>query len=181
MRTLAFLVIAVSVILARPQVAFACSCERPQTALDALAWSEFAFSGTVVEIVDFVPMAVNSNEQGEIEHLSFFFARFEVDRSWKGIDGEEVTLLSWVDDGATCGYTFELGEDYLVYGGITKFAAYGVQIETGEAGGYRAASACSRTSRLSETHAQDDIAALDGETAVTPSLWGQIKALFFGI
>ena len=181
MRTFAFLVIAVSVILGGSQVASACSCERAQTALAGLASSEFAFAGTVVGIADFVPMAVNSGEQEEIEHLSFFFARFEVDRSWKGIDGEEVTLLSWVNDGATCGYTFELGEDYLVYGGITDFVAYGVQIETDEAEGYRAASACSRTSRLSEAQAQDDIAALDGETAVPPSLWGQIKALFFGI
>ncbi len=170
MRNLLFVIALVSSSLFTPQAISACSCEFLPP-LQNLGGSAFVFSGTVIEIV----------EEGATEAESpIFFTTFEVDRSWKGIDGQETTIVSWADSGADCGYSFEVGEAYLVYGYISG-SILGDKIETDRspdvAGGFRLTNGCKQTKRLSE--AAGDIAALDGLiTIVQPTLWGQIKALY---
>ena len=84
MRTFLFIVAAVSILLGTSQAVSACSCELVPTALDGLARAKFVFAGTAVEI----------DEQGEFEGSQLVFTKFEVDQSWKGIDGEEITISS---------------------------------------------------------------------------------------
>ena len=174
-KALLCVVTVVSCLLGTSQAVSACSCV-PSSPLAELEQSAFVFSGTVIEIV----------EQGAPEGWSpdspLLFTRFVVDRSWKGIDGEETTILTWLDNGANCGYSFELGEDYLVYGYIAE-TVLGVKFETDhspvdEAGGFRQTDGCSLTKRLSA--ANEDIETL-GEptfTVIEQTVWGQLKALF---
>jgi hypothetical protein len=56
--------------------------------------------GTVLEI----------NEQDAVSKV----VRIKVKYGWKGIEGEEVTILTGKGRG-DCGYMFEVGKDYLIY------------------------------------------------------------------
>ena len=87
MRNFLFVLTVVSCSLFTPQAISACSCEilPPQQNLGRAA---FVFSGTVIEIVE---------EGVTFDDSPIFFTKFKVDRSWKGIDGEETTIVSWGD------------------------------------------------------------------------------------
>ena len=69
--------------------------------------------------------------------------------------------------GSFCGYSFEEGQDYLIYGYEEN---EGDPIFTG---------LCTRTKLLED--AQDEIAVLNRATAIEPSPWGTIKALIISI
>ena len=103
-------------------------------------------------------------------------AKFEVNQSWKGVDGETIVIAQ--DLNHPCEYLFELGENYLIYGHIGGLCYYNEGGSCLKEEEFLQTGICSRTRLLSE--ATEDIEALDGGTAVTPSLWGRIKALFMG-
>ena len=134
--------------------AWSCSCEPPPPPAASLEQVDVVFVGTVV-----------SKELRETEPAWFvYFVSFEVSSSWKGVVEEEITVTTNSDSlGSFCGFPFEEGREYLVYG-------YGVKEEDRIFTGL-----CTRTKRLEE--AQDEIAELNRVTAIEPSVWGRIKSL----
>ena len=182
MRTVLFVVAAVSCWLATPQALCACTCGPTLSPLEVLKLVDVVFTGTVIEINE---QAVEIESGSDRIEVPFFNeVKFKVDRSWKGIDGDETIVLTHTES-ESCGYGFRLGEVYLVYGGFGG----SIQSLVGGEGARFVSSypveeflethSCSRTKSLST--AQEEITILDGATAVMPSLWGQIKALFMEI
>ena len=134
----------------------ACSCGPVPTPAEALEQAHAVFSGTVKEIEGLPPGGTPLR------------VAFRADRWWKGGEGATVSIVT-SDDEAACGFHFEDGEAYLVF-------AYGDNVITDETG-YLVAGICSRTKRLSE--AQEELPELGPAiTAVAPTWWGRIKALF---
>ena len=136
------------------QPAWPCSCEPPSPPVVTLDQADVVFAGRVV-----------SKEIREIEpYWLIDFVTFEVSSSWKGVVEEKITVTTNSDSlGSFCGFPFEEGHDYLVYG-------YNVKEEDRIFTGL-----CARTKRLEE--AQDEIAELNRVTAIEPSVWGRIKSL----
>jgi hypothetical protein len=93
------------VFLLFPQCASACSCAGVQSSQDALADSEAVFAGEVVKIDR--PSPFKSSAALETD-------TFRVSEVWKGPGQRtlEVHTALW---GASCGYPFKEGEEYLVY------------------------------------------------------------------
>jgi hypothetical protein len=126
-------------LLAVAPAAEACSCAPPGDPRAELEHADAVFSGRVVEV-----------EPGEQERgFRRLAVRFALDAVWKGLpEGDEATVRT-AEHGAACGYSFEPGEEYLVY-------AYA--IESGEL----TTGLCTRNAPRSR--ATDDLAAL-GEPA----------------
>ena len=87
------------------------------------------FSGKVVEVVR-EPYASTGY---------YVVVRFEVERSWKKVEANEITIISILTD---CTYPFEIGESYLIYAD-----------DSGQ--GMLDTSVCSRTRKLKE--AKEDL------------------------
>lgn len=85
------------------QIAAACSCAEPPPPKQALEKASAVFSGKVVEI-----------QQGQ-QQFAPKRVTFEVDRSYKGVDAGRVVVTT-ASDGAMCGFGFQQGKSYLVYG-----------------------------------------------------------------
>ena len=135
-----------------PDAALSCSCEFPGTPLEELAFRDAVFIGRVVEIVE------PSEEEEDVWIL------FKLSAVWKGPLGEDIAIRTGRDE-AMCGFSFEVGGEYLVYALLEDGA-----LET---------SICSRTSSLAV--AIEDVAQL-GEpifrqvaTSVAPMSWGGVK------
>lgn len=79
--------------------AFGCSCVEPQPPAEALEENKTVFSGKVV--------IIDSNEFGKS-------VTFDVDRAWKGVTKDRVTVATPANS-AACGYEFEEGKEYLIY------------------------------------------------------------------
>jgi len=77
----------------------ACSCIRPPDAPVALAGSTAVFVGKVT--------AIARGKDG-------LQVTVEVDRAWKGITAKTVNV-STAENGAACGFGFEMGKSYLIY------------------------------------------------------------------
>jgi hypothetical protein len=95
-------------ILLDPSVGLACTCGLPypnrtlkQQVIEARKKSEAVFSGKVIEVIE--------NPQ-----VFYVIVKFKVQRSWKQISTDEVTVFTGRGNG-DCGYRFEVGESYLVY------------------------------------------------------------------
>ena len=73
-------------------------CMYPVPVVQRLAWSEFVFSGRVIEI----------RKEGEGEEV-----RFQVFKSWKNVHSAEVTLTN--DPESEAGTRYQVGESYLVF------------------------------------------------------------------
>ncbi|MCE9552016.1 MAG: hypothetical protein K8T91_01375 [Planctomycetes bacterium] len=80
----------------------ACSCIQPPPPQQAMEASSAVFTGKVVEI-----------QQGQ-QQFAPKRVTFEVDRSYKGLDGGRVEVTT-AADGAMCGFGFQKGKSYLVY------------------------------------------------------------------
>lgn len=98
MKALKILSLASFVIILAAESSFACSCIR------SLVEEEFrnadaVFLGRVVSVGGF---------------LSFGGARFKVEKSWKGVDLDEVIVHTVPN---TCAFSFEEGETYVIFGG----------------------------------------------------------------
>lgn len=80
--------------------AFACSCSEPNPMSEELRQSDVVFMGEALQ--------VRKDQSGST-------VEFLVSKTWKGVSAEKITVVT-ADSGASCGYSFEEGEEYLVYG-----------------------------------------------------------------
>lgn len=101
MRLLSLLVLGVVTFLPVGE-ARACSCMM-QTLEEGIAQSEAIFEGTVTKIA---PKSVHQFPSLEVT--------LAAKRAWKGIDREEVLVIT-ASNSAACGYQFAEGSTYLVY------------------------------------------------------------------
>lgn len=87
-----------------PQQAHACSCAMPGSTQESIDETDVIFSGTVEDV--------------RASGAWRFDVSMTVDRGWKGLEASERAELtvSTAKDSAGCGYAFEEGEEYLVYG-----------------------------------------------------------------
>lgn len=116
--------ILLTVLLLIPNVLWPCSCaySTPQRSYE---YASAVFSGRVLE-VGIVTLSSGTR---------MYEVVFQVDQSWKEVTSEKVTVLTGLDE-SSCGYTFDLGNDYLVYATLW--------------GDFPVASICSRTREISE-------------------------------
>ena len=121
--------------------AYACSCAEPGSPVEALETSAAVFAGRVVSVegaFDPDEAPYSPEDRTTVE--------FEVGAVWKGVVHERMYVTTR-PDGASCGFAFVEGEEYVVY------AHDSAEVDGGY-GVYR----CSRTALLSQ--AQADIDAL---------------------
>lgn len=116
---------------------YACSCIQPGTAIEELERSDFVFSGKVIDIIDSKKDAIEQSSADLIE------IHFEVSNTWKGVNETEV-LFYTERDSASCGFNFNINDEYLVY--------------VNEYEGKKTVSLCSKTSLLA--NASEDLTAL---------------------
>jgi hypothetical protein len=84
-----------------------CSCAGPRDVPSALASAQAVFTGRVVSVRD----TTVQTDHGPWRRRRVML---RVDRAWKGVEAETVTVLTgW--GGGDCGFPFERGESYLVY------------------------------------------------------------------
>ena len=112
---LLFLMMAVLLagILAWPDAAIACSCERPPGVAEELERSDAVFSGKVIAIEEKPPLLSVPSKT----------VIFEVARTWKGIEQSQVKITTG-QGGGDCGFEFNMGQEYLVY--AVKSNSYGL-------------------------------------------------------
>jgi hypothetical protein len=141
-------------IQARP--AYACSCAPPGSPQDALNDATAVFGGTVTaieapfgtpickETFPFIDVVVSSGDPVRVI--------FEVTDVWKGAVDRRV-IVTTSRNGASCGYSFQVGERYLVYA-----SSQSTELR---------ASLCSRTNHLAQ--AQNDLVVLGAGAQPAPS------------
>lgn len=85
------------------QYVYACSCvsRGGPSPSEAFEKSTTVFSGEVTEI--------DKNDSSPTKTV-----KFDVQRVWKGVSGNQTTVITGSDDG-NCGYPFVMNETYLVY------------------------------------------------------------------
>lgn len=141
-------------LLAYPSPAKACSCIVPGPPSSEFPNANAVFTGRVIRVVDnYYPVfAVLDWALWKLGARSYNFYTgkhygysvfFSVDKSWKGVK-ETVVEVHTGYGGGDCGYSFNVGSDYVVY----AHYAYGVP------GNYWVTSICSRTADTS--NATDD-------------------------
>ena len=106
MRKVTFISVALlGLFLFAAQSSFACSCVRTFKPLKAQVKKAFNDSTAIFygEV-----MTITPKSDTEV------FVKMHVTKSWKGKLAEEV-IISTPENSAMCGYTFEIGDAYLVY------------------------------------------------------------------
>jgi len=133
------------------RVADACSCLPAQSACAAYWQADAMFAGTVVDI--------QPAPAGAPERLA---VRFTVDQPGRGTVGDSAVIYATPQDGINCGYTFRVGERYVV----RAHSATGGSLTT---------SMCSGTRRAAE--APEDIAFLTQVTSPPRGgrVFGQVR------
>lgn len=141
------LLLATSLLVLSANSANACTC-APTTPKQSFESSSAVFSGGVIDVVGQETGSnepVSSNEPVKVI--------FEVSKVWKGKVEQQLVVTTPASE-ASCGYSFQEGEEYLVY-------AYAQEAEL-------QTNLCSGTKPLSE--AQADLAVLgEGETPTAES------------
>ena len=101
--------------LVTPAPSYGCSCIVPGTPSEELEKSAAVFTGKVLSIEKNqrlkIPV-VSSDAPTDIARQ--LKVHFQVDRVWKG-QADETMSLGTAQYGASCGFTFVEGEEYLVY------------------------------------------------------------------
>ena len=87
--------------------AFGCSCAKVEAPLVELGKSTAVFAGRAVS------ERIVARKRGEHESLRREFT-FEVSRVWKDDVPKQVTVSTRMS-GASCGYHFSIGREYIVY------------------------------------------------------------------
>ena len=105
-RLLPLLLVLLGLAFLKPDVAGACSCAGASPE-ESAAQADLVFLGTVAEVT----LTNRSVRAGSSDPLRVVF---DVQTVYKG-DGEEELVLETARDGASCGYTFQVGQRYLVY------------------------------------------------------------------
>lgn len=85
--------------------AFACSC-AVRTAVEKLTSYDVVFSGEVIDI--------GKTRKGEVG-LPIREYTFSVKQAWKGVADNRIKIYSYDGSEASCAYTFDKKESYLVY------------------------------------------------------------------
>jgi len=134
-RFILVLVILASFSLGNLDRAFACSCVAPWPPTEALAGATAVFVGKVSNLDVSTGLLTSSADPVEVT--------FQVSKVWKG-PVHSTLLATTARSGASCGYGFERGQEYLVYARGTE-----TELEV---------SLCSRTQPLSA--ADEDLAVL---------------------
>lgn len=88
--------------------AYACSCALPESAKDALEYSDAVFSGKVTDISGKHPDNLTISRHDPVS------VTFSVDRVWKGPANSTMTISTESSE-ASCGYEFQQNESYVVY------------------------------------------------------------------
>ncbi len=130
----------------RPAVAEACSCMAPGSPTEELERSSAVFEGVVTGISQREAQGVVLNE---VPRMPAVIVSFNVTRAWKGVQTETV-VVETATNSAACGFSFTVGETYVVYA-------------RSEGGGLMTG-ICSRTKAIA--NAAEDLSALGG--AATP-------------
>ena len=157
MRLFLGLVIVVSMLAIETEPACACSCAPPGPPLEELARSTAVFTGKVVGL------AKPLGGFGPISSADPIKVTFQVYTVWKG-SVSQTTTITTSRSGASCGYTFEKGSEYIVYAdGLNDSLTV---------------SLCSRTQPLPA--AEDDLAALGDGAApfVNSAVWATSLSYF---
>jgi len=136
------LIVAASFLIVDPNRAFACSCAPPGPPTDELAKSSAVFAGKVVALDVPTGLVISSADPVRVT--------FQVYTVWKG-PVHNTLVVTTARGGASCGYEFKQGQEYLVYARGAETAL--------------AVSLCSRTRLLSA--ADEDLATLGAAIALT--------------
>lgn len=104
--TLNRLLLSCCVLLISSGAAFACQCEEGVIVSDSFRDADAVFLGEVERVV---------TKDLSVE------AELKVEKSWKGVDTETVTLLSWATN---CYLHFEAGRSYLIFGSKNQDGKY---------------------------------------------------------
>lgn len=105
------------------RVASGCSCGEPPPPLEALESADYVFWARPVAIDGIVQLMHRTadgwrpREPGTWSTGDLCRWRFEVVKAWKGVFEREVYMYT-ANGGASCGYSFEPGKEYIVYGRI---------------------------------------------------------------
>jgi hypothetical protein len=107
-RIISFGLVAASILFLTPSIGSACTCGLPypirtlkQQVSEARRLSAGIFAGEVVEVID-NPEAL------------YVVVKLRVIESWKPVTAKEATVYTG-RGGGDCGYSFQIGENYLVY------------------------------------------------------------------
>ena len=111
---------------------YSCSCLEPPSPEEAFGDADAVFSGLVTNIVQ--------DDSGY-----YYEVTFQTIDVWKGEDSEEITILTDIYED-TCGYNFQINNEYLVYAYIYASGIY--------------TNICTRTNLLE--YATDDLDYLNG-------------------
>ncbi|MDF0728527.1 hypothetical protein PY093_17980 [Cytobacillus sp. S13-E01] len=103
---LAFMILFSGSFLYKPSTTFACSCLQPPPVEVELERKTAIFSGKVIKIEDTTTFNQSSGDLLKVI--------FEVKSSWKGINQPQAIVYT-TRDSASCGFNFNLNEDYVVY------------------------------------------------------------------
>ncbi|CAH1054551.1 hypothetical protein [Paenibacillus pseudetheri] len=106
MMFLSITLIFMALLTVHPSVTYACSCVVPAEPLEAMESSSAVFTGKVVDKKEPKGTLISSADPVKVT--------FEVDSSWKGVEGNQVTLTTALSS-ASCGFEFVEGESYIVY------------------------------------------------------------------
>lgn len=147
MTKMSMLLAIVSIFVISSLSAFACSCVELGTPLEQLEWANAVFTGKVVDID--IPRGIVISSADPVK------VTFEVSKIWKGTD-DKTLVVTTAREGASCGYSFERGESYLVYAYLDQ------------PGNVLQATSCSRTALLSD--AEEDLAKLGKSFAPTTTI-----------
>ncbi|MGG4443126.1 hypothetical protein [Brevibacillus fortis] len=108
-----FSIVIIFTFFIQPFPASACSCASPPDPLTAKDMSAAVFTGKVLQVnertdwIGLLPFGDNLDRGG-------FDVVFEVQSTWKGVDQQQVLIVTDGLGGA-CGIPFQVGQEYLVY------------------------------------------------------------------
>lgn len=126
-----------------------------QSPEEAIATADALFEGTVT--------AISSNTETDFGGRA---VALTIERAWKGVSGSSVTVAT-ASNSAACGYPFQVGETYLVYGYRSKAGKLQVSL-------------CSRTTPIGDAKAQLKLLGkplpLATETGAPPEKKGRCSA-----
>lgn len=88
----------------------ACSCAQPQPVQEALQDSTAVFLGTVTEVVKEIPLSGFPQVKVVLS----------VQKQWKGLPWHQTIAVRTSTSGASCGYPFQRGNEYLVYASLDQ-------------------------------------------------------------
>lgn len=114
-----FLVLLV-LLVGNPIVALACSCKPPGPTCQSFWKTDSVFVG---EVLTMEQITVPRDVGGSTINVGQLVVRFRVNKAYRGYVGSEVVVQTGIG-GGDCGYHFERGHTYLVYGHVFNGALH---------------------------------------------------------